>query len=799
MSKTLSGNSRQKFFLALKLYRKEKKYAKRYLINLQIQKLNNLQSNSPKEFWQILQNMKNERKINHAEKIKPGVWYDYIIQKNINKVPESEEQTLKDFIKSNNRTTFNELDVKITAKELTEALSNLKNNKSPGLDQISNEMLKNGTHQVNATLLNLFNKVFVLGIYPSIWAQGLLTNIHKKGSFMDPNNYRGITITSSVGKLLNSILSTRLQGFLRKYNLLSISQIGFEKNSSTADHILTLRTIIDKYTQNSQKLYACFVDFKQAFDTVWHTGLLSKLKTMGIQGFFFKIIESMYSKTQIGIKINNFKVTEFIKSEVGVKQGDNLSPLLFNIFINDLPKYIDKEGNTDPVYLNQTALNCLLYADDVVLFSRSKEGLQRCINGLEKFTNKWFLQVNLDKTKTIIFNKRGKFLKEQLSLGPYTIECCDRYTYLGLELVNCGQLTSSIKKLCEKGLKALYKLYKLLNSNYGISTMLHVFNHTIKPILLYGAEVWGIDLAKLPQHHINKDFYFERKLEDNPLAHLELKFYKRLLNVKRTTATLATRGELGIHPITIEAIGRSLKYLNSINQKNRKLVFHALQENITLSQANPQLNTWYNKITSLAEALQVTTQAASATKHGLKKFSKSIQSKMKQNYNTFWYQELNKSAAKSNMLGGNKLRTYNKLKVNFAPEPYLTIVDNNDHRSAITQLRVSSHPLHIESQRGTVQNPKNRLCPFCSDPHMEDEFHFIMECPTYTEYRAELNTLFDNTTLQQLNKRNKFLWLLTNESKPICKHLGKFLFNSFQKRKALINQRDTRNTLHSDP
>ena len=81
---------------------------------------------------------------------------------------------------------------------------------------------------------------------------------------------------------------------------------------------------------------------------------------------------------------------------------------------------------------------------------------------------------------------------------------------------------------------------------------------------------------------------------------------------------------MGIHPITIEAIGRSLKYLNTINQKEEKLVFLALQENMALSQANPKLNTWYNKITSLAEALQISTQASSTTKHGLKNTQKAL-------------------------------------------------------------------------------------------------------------------------------------------------------------------------------
>ena len=121
---------------------------------------------------------------------------------------------------------------------------------------------------------------------------------------------------------------------------------------------------------------------------------------------------------------------------------------------------------------------------------------------------------------------------------------------MGLDFDCSGSLKNTVKKLYEKGLKALYKLYNLTEHNYNMQTILFIFDHTVAPILLYGSEVWGLQFAKLGKKH-NSDFYMEKQLENNDLSHLEIKFYKRLLQVKRNTVTLAVRSELGRHPITI--------------------------------------------------------------------------------------------------------------------------------------------------------------------------------------------------------------------------------------------------------
>ena len=282
-------------------------------------------------------------------------------------------------------------------------------------------MIKTSDEQIHNSIIQLFNKIFTIGIYPLGWSIGSITNLHKKGSYLDPQNYRSITITSSLGKLFNSIMASRLQKYVEKYQRITPEQIGFTQGSSTSDHIFTLNTIINKYTyKKTQKLYACFVDFKQAFDRVWHMGLFYKLSKMDINNHFLRIIRSMYSNIKLSVKTRNLLTDQF-QSNIGVRQGDNLSPLLFNLYINDIPQYINMQGGTDPVIIGNTRINCLMYADDVVLISTSKADLQKCIHSIKQFSEKWKLDVNLNKTKVMIFNKNGAHLSDDFTYGDESL------------------------------------------------------------------------------------------------------------------------------------------------------------------------------------------------------------------------------------------------------------------------------------------------------------------------------------------------------------------------------------------
>ena len=149
-------------------------------------------------------------------------------------------------------------------------------------------------------------------------------------------NYRGICISSCLGKLFCSILNRRLLEHVQSLDILHKSQIGFLANNRTADHVLTLRTLIDKYVNcHQKKVYACFVDFRKAFESVWHDGPLYKLLKINIRGNFYNVIKSLYSNSPSSVRIGNSQTRSFQYAR-GVRQGCILSPLLFNLYDNDL-------------------------------------------------------------------------------------------------------------------------------------------------------------------------------------------------------------------------------------------------------------------------------------------------------------------------------------------------------------------------------------------------------------------------------------------------------------------------------
>ncbi len=197
-------------------------------------------------------------------------------------------------------------------------------------------MIKHTSSKLQLAILKLFNVILCVGYFPDIWNQGLITPIFKNGDKFDPNNYRGICVSSNLGKLFRSIINARLLDFITTHNVLSRSQIGFLPNYRTSDHIYTLHTLIEKHVhQDKGRIYACFIDFKKAFDSIWHQGLFYKLIESGIGGKTYDLIKSMYTESKCGIKINT-KRTRYLSQERGVRQGCCLSPTLYNIYINEL-------------------------------------------------------------------------------------------------------------------------------------------------------------------------------------------------------------------------------------------------------------------------------------------------------------------------------------------------------------------------------------------------------------------------------------------------------------------------------
>ena len=282
------------------------------------------------------------------------------------------------------------------------AIKGLKNGKSKSGDDVTNEMLKPGSSVFINALKKLFNQIFNDCNFPSCWNESYIVLIHKKGSKNDPANYRGISLTSCPRKLFNKVINARLLKYIDSRNLISENQIGFKRNSRTSDHILTLKSIIDFQKSKKEQAFAAFIDLRKTFDTVWRDGLFYKMLLNGINGKTYNIIRSMFSN-------NSFK------SSCGVKQGDVLSPLLFDLFIDDLVKKLNSFPS-GAISINGLSTNSLLYAEYIVLLANSKEALHTFLDIFDDYCTSWKLHMNTDKSKVVVFNSNGKQFLNTLSV-----------------------------------------------------------------------------------------------------------------------------------------------------------------------------------------------------------------------------------------------------------------------------------------------------------------------------------------------------------------------------------------------
>ncbi len=288
-----------------------------------------------------------------------------------------------------------------------------------------------------------------------------------------------------------------MKTFVEDHNILHKAQIGFKSNHRTTDHIFALRTLIDKYVTYTTKgkLYTCFMDFKKAFDSVWHDGLLCKLLRYKIGGKFYDLIKFLYSKTKCAIKYG-FQRSKCFDYGNGVRQGCILSPMLFNLYLNEIP-FLPDEQDTDPILLpDGSSLNCLLYADDLVLISSSANGLQNALSTLSQFCRDWRMNINTKKTKAIIFQKKHRkstLLKHKFFINGENVEITNSYTYLGVRFSTNGSFKENKTILKEKTRRSFFATRRNLDFlKLPIDVINKIFNSLYLPILMCGSQVWSI-------------------------------------------------------------------------------------------------------------------------------------------------------------------------------------------------------------------------------------------------------------------------------------------------------------------
>ena len=748
-----------------------------------------MNENNPVSFWKAYEQLSQfDDNVKHKNNpISHSKWVSHFSQlMNHNKTESDESFVSNSQLKNKYINIFDQLSFKIKEKEVMDSITSLKNNKAADLLGFKGEMLKAGISYLLRPVTKLFNLIFTNSSLPDVWRESSLTPIHKKGDCFIPSNYRGIAISNILCKVLCKILNTRLNNYLEKNTSIPVNQIGFKQNSRTVDHILALKTLIDKYTyscnnKNKKYLYACFVDLKSAFDTVWRDGLFNKISQLGIGGIFLAMLKNIYNKVYFRIKLDGM-ISERFESNIGVKQGCVISPTLFNIYLADICNIFNDD--CAPVKLHDIKLNCLLYADDMILLSESATGLQTCLSKLSEYFDKWKLKVNIDKTKIVIFNKGGcKIKRFKFMYKENIVEIVNSYQYLGLVFNSNGNFNQAVNVLHDKGRKAIYTLFKKI-PNCNAKVGIRLFNVMILPILTYGCEVWGS--CYLNNLKPNNLYHICEKPE---IEKAHLKYMKFILGVHSKSANDGVRGELGEFPILIKIIKQITNYWLRISKMPlNSIIYKCYLENRSMLINNKNHATWLKGIDKLLNYCCLenvfTNEIHSINDKTKNTFSNKIQNKLKYLYTTDWENNINRP--------NSKLRTYSLFKNKFCMEKYLLLISDKNVRSSVTRLRISAHKLKIET--GRHHKPykiaaDERYCIFCNDNSIENEIHFILTCKHYkNERQLFLKTLNKIYVNEEMSLQEKFISLMSNTEHDICNMFAKYIFKCTKKEKTLLHR-----------
>ena len=740
-----------------KLVKSKNRMAKVALMN----KLATLASADPKGYWSLIRKL---RKNQHEDQIDDvSSWYDHFngLLNNIalSKGDDYDEQfyqamsTKLDSVlaKGSRESDCPVLDSQISCEEVNKVIKKMKCGKASGNDMILNEMIKCAIPHISLVITKICNLIMNTESYPNTWGTGVITPIHKSGSRSVLDNYRGITVSSCLSKVFTGVLNDRLSTFLTNNKIISDNQIGFRPKFRTSDHIFVLSSIIKEFKRRHRPLYACFIDLSKAYDRVNHSCLYFKLLKSGVSSKFVRIVKDIYDKSFSCVKVEN-KLSDTFKLNIGLRQGCILSPALFNIFINDLPQYL-ASPDTKPVIFNGRIISSLLFADDLLILSESLSGLQRATDKMSAFCQRWRLQINVNKTKAICFNKR---LTDNLTLklGNFHIEFVKQVKYLGILLSSNGSFSQAESALGVKGKQALYQINKSFSVWEGtqVKTMLNLFDSVVKPQLLYGAEIWGAYLYRKPTLDGILKSMFSSKFKCEAV---HIKFCKSVLGVSRRTCNVAALSELGRVPLLFNIFISILKFISHVLRDSNPLAKLALEA---------EFSNYKHGVPSFFSLVSVILKLVGSKLNGLEAFDSSFIHDVKSVLKTKMENECISSLKRK-----SKLDLYSSLKVNFGREMYLDTVGNLQSRRSITKVRLSDHDFEIEVGRRCNKARDDRICRLCASGEVGTEFHVLMNCTNQRiiELREKfIQNIYDiNLTFQNLNTTDLYTYycLLVND------------------------------------
>ena len=445
---------------------------------------------NPKKFWNY---------VNRKTKTKPGI-------PNLSKPDNSDEVTKDDQEKADVLLNFfssvfteepdNEIpeipsrnpasnleNIEITEELVNKKLKNLNSSKSPGPDGIHPRVLKELSDSLTKPLTLLFQASRDQKCVPEEWKTATVSAIYKKGSKKQPGNYRPVSLTCICCKIMESIVRDQLITHMKENDLFSNSQFGFIGKRST---VLQLLKVLDIWTEILDKdgiIDVIYMDFMKAFDKVPHKRLLSKLKAYGLSQNIIEWIGSFLTGRRQRVCVNGY-FSKWAPVTSGIPQGSVLGPLLFVLYINDMPDDMPDDIISD-IYL---------FADDTKLFNNTKNQanskiLQEDLNKLKAWSDKWLLRFHPEKCKVLdigihkrtsydyyLGNIKLEHTMDEKDLGVFVDNKLKFDTHIGTKVNKANNILGAIRR----GFSYLDK-----------ETMLRLYTSLVRPQIEYANPVWS--------------------------------------------------------------------------------------------------------------------------------------------------------------------------------------------------------------------------------------------------------------------------------------------------------------------
>ena len=398
---------------------------------------------------------------------------------------------------------------------------------------------------------------------------------------------------------------------------------------------------------------------------------------------------------------------------------------------------------------------CLQYADDIVLISESASGLQSTLDKTFDYCKKWHLNINRDKSKVVAVGSSFAFATNNFifHIGNEAIDIVPSYNYLGVFIQSNRFYNEARDNMLQKANNCIFSLInKVISCNLNFDTAIHIFDSAVAPIMLYGSEIWNIpDLSakkytKFPEH-----LRIEESSREDPLERLQLRFLKYALGWKKSSMIESVLGDTGRYPLYVRCFKQMIGFWQHLRQADpNSLLYMAHVTDRHL--ANDGRDSWGFRFKSLLSYFGCEYLWDGDPINNLPKLCERV---FKDKYDSFWGHKLRLA-----QLTDSKLACYASFKQFHVREPYTSLPFNL--RQPLGKFRSSGHRLLIETGRHV--RPKiersERICKSCNLNVVENETHFLLECPFFRQERKCLLERIAPFIDRRLNDTELFIQIM---------------------------------------